>query len=201
MRTNIKLILAGAAVAGLAAAGAVAAENSHVLTLRLPDGSQEQIHYAGDVAPKVRILSGPQTFVAFAPMLDPFGPNSPFAAMDRMSQVMDRDAAQMLRQARTLPTGAGGLKPVDLGSMPPGVSGYTEVSTFSGGKMCTHITRYSAGAAGTPAKVLTSSTGDCGPARTGGPEMTAAPVQPTDHAPILTRTGYWPSSKSASIVD
>lgn len=201
MRTNTKLILAGAVVAGLAAAGAMAAENSHVLTLRLPDGSQEQIRYTGDVAPKVRILSGPQTYVAFAPMFDAFGQYSPFAAMDRMSEAMDRDAARLLSQAQPILAGVGGLKQVDLGNLPPGVSGYTVVSTFSGGKMCTHTTRYSAGEGGSPAKVLTSSSGDCGPAKSGGPEMTAAPAQPAQQAPVLTRTRYAPGSKSASIVD
>jgi hypothetical protein len=201
MRTNTKLILAGAAVAGLAAAAAMAAENSRVLTLRLPDGSQEQIRYTGDVAPEVHILSGPRTFVAFAPMFDPFGADSPFAALDRMSQAMDRDAARLLSQARALPTGAGGLKQVNLGTLPQGVSGYTVVSTFSGGKFCTHTTQYSAGAADQQAKVLTSSSGDCGPAKTGGPEMTTAPPRPAEHAPVLTSTAYSPASKSAAIVD
>lgn len=201
MRSLTKFILAGAAVAGLAAVGAVAAENSHVLTIRLPDGSQEQIRYTGDVAPKVRILTAPRSFVAFAPMIDPFGPDSPFAEMDQISAAMDREAAQLLSQAQTLPTGAGGLEEVDARSLPPGVSGYSFVSTFSGGKSCTRATQYSAPTDGRPAKVLTSSSGDCGPAKTGRPEMTSAPPAPPEQPPILTRTGYTSFGKSRSISD
>lgn len=203
MRMRRKFILAGAAVAGLTAAGALAADNSHVLTLRLPDGSQEQIRYTGDVAPRVRILSGPQAFVALAPIVDPFGPGSAFAAMRRMSAAMDRNAELMLRRAQTLSAGGEGLKPVDLGTLPPGARGYTMVSTFSGGKMCTRTNEYSAAAAGRPTKILTRSSGDCGPARTGGPQMTAAPAPqpPAVQAPALSRTAYKASPGTPSVAD
>jgi hypothetical protein len=179
MTTARKLILASAGLIAVGVAGAVMAENIHVLNIRLPDGTQEQIRYLGDTAPKVSFAEAPRVAVAFSPFADPFfGPDSPFAAMDRISAQMDREAAQMMRQASTLPAGAGGMTVVDFGKLPPGVSGYSVVQTFSGGQVCTRSTQYTSNGDGRPPKILTSTSKGCDAAALAAPTTaaTAAPA-------------------------
>src|SRR6185437_650326 len=58
MRTSSKIFLASAAIllAGTAAFAATLPRLHH-MTVRLPDGSMEQIAYSGDQAPQVRFLA------------------------------------------------------------------------------------------------------------------------------------------------
>ncbi len=152
------------AIAGLAGVAAAEVKNSHVLTIHLPDGSQEQIRYVGDQPPEVRLQRA--QWAAFSPLTDQLDLGSSFAALDRISTQMDREAATMLRQVHSLPAplfdNRGGIKQVALNSLAPGVQGYSVVSTLSGGHVCTRMTQYrSQGSAGQP-EVLTRISGDCG---------------------------------------
>ena len=57
---KLRTALIGGAVAVAATGAAVAAsEHIHMMKVNLPDGAVAQIHYTGDVAPKVEVVSGP----------------------------------------------------------------------------------------------------------------------------------------------
>ena len=121
--------IALAGVAGLAVAGA---RNAHVLDVRLPDGALAHIRYVGDTPPIV-IIAPPPTISILSPIVDPFGAASPFAALDRLSQVMDRQADALFREAAgsELALTKPGLTQIDLGKLPDGAQGFAVVSTAS----------------------------------------------------------------------
>ncbi len=104
MRTLRTALLAGVAASAIGFPGAALAQSpqTHVMTVRLPGGGVEQIRYTGDVPPQVVVAESPAPIEAFAPMPSLFGPQSPFAALDRISAEMDRQAAAMFRQADAL---------------------------------------------------------------------------------------------------
>ncbi len=194
--------------AGVIALGglAVAAEirNAHVLTVQLPDGTVEHIHYIGDTPPKVSFQSAPASMVAFAPMMDPAGPDPAFAQMARMSAAMDQQAAMMLQQAHSLQAralaGPGGLVSVDMSALPPGAQGYSMVSTMSGSGVCTRSVQYTSAGDGQAPKVLTKTSGDCGaatstslPAARPAPMARPAPAA-SPEAPRMTEASYHPGA-------
>ncbi|HZQ39846.1 MAG TPA: hypothetical protein VFA87_03605, partial [Rhizomicrobium sp.] len=98
------LLIAGAAIAGLAVlAPAMARElNIHHMTVPVPGGGVATIEYSGNVAPKVRFLP-----VAGSQLADPFAWTAAFdmpsfAALDRMAADMDRQMNVMLHRAEML---------------------------------------------------------------------------------------------------
>ena len=147
-------------------AGASAGElvKTHVLTVRLPDGSLEQIRYVGDQPPRISIDDQPAP--VFSPRFESFGADSPFAALDRMSAEMDREAAALwsetarLSDSTLLPSGD--LTSVGFGNPPPGARSFSVVSTLSGGHMCTRSVEYSASPDGGRPRIVTRTSGDCG---------------------------------------
>jgi len=168
MRPLRKAILAGAAaIALVGVAGWPAAEikNAHVLVVRLPDGSVAHIHYLGDTPPTVSVAPPPIALSILSPAPDRFGPDSPFAALDRISQAMDRQVAAMLREvtAQPIPPLTGpGLMQVDVGMLPPGAQGFSMVSTLSGnGVFCTRNLQYRSLGDGKPPQVVTRTSGSC----------------------------------------
>ncbi len=167
MRPLSKLAFVATAAIAVGVAGLAAAEikNQHVLTIRLPDGSQELIDYVGDTPPEVRLM--PARWAAFSPLTDRFGPDVPFAALDAISAEMDAEAASLMRQTPSLPgflfDNGAVLRQVDLGKLPRGMQGYTMVSTLSGAGVCTRTTEYRSDASGGQPKVLTHTSGTCGP--------------------------------------
>ena len=84
LRTAALLGAAVLAAAGLAGASAAEPARTHVLTVRLPDGSIEQIRYLGD---QIRFDQAP----LFSPGFEAVGEDSPFVALARMSAEMDRE--------------------------------------------------------------------------------------------------------------
>jgi len=162
-------LVAGAAV--IAAAGfvgaAAAASNFHVLTVRLPDGSLEQIRYLGDQPPEVSLGGAPLPLAS--PAVSLFGPDAVFADLDRISADMDRRAAAMLKEARRMEADAlaspDPLLNVDFGNAPPGARAYSVVSTMSGGHVCTRSVQYSWSSDGKAPRIVTRTSGDCGPGR------------------------------------
>lgn len=190
MRSVRKAILAGAAaIALIGVAGWATAEiqNDHVLDVRLPDGSLAHIRYVGDTPPTVSFSPPPIALSILSPAPDALGPSSPFAALDRISQAMDRQADAMLRDIATQPMpplAGAGLTRADLAKLPPGLGGFSMVSTMSGNGVCTRSVEYRALGDGKPPQVVTHTTGSCsaqekGPATTSG--ATAEAPRP-DHA-------------------
>ncbi len=78
MRAPTKFLLAGAAALAVASV-AIAADRTHVVNVAMPDGSIAQIHYVGDVVPKVVVA--PATDMMPVAFFD----QSPFAMFDRIS--------------------------------------------------------------------------------------------------------------------
>lgn len=167
MRPFRKVILAGAAAIALAgAAGLAAAEikNAHVLDVRFPDGTLAHIRYVGDTAPTVSVAPEGMTLSILSRASDPFWPESPFAALERISEAMDRQADAMFREMSTqsaLALTGPDLTQVDVGKLPPGVQGYSVVSTISGGGVCTRSVQYRSLAEGKPPQVVTRTSGAC----------------------------------------
>ncbi len=168
MRVSRSLLFAGAAVALAGVTAVTAAERQHVMTVRLPDGSLEQIRYSGDVAPKVALGDEVPAPAAMFGFLDTaFGPDSPFAVMDRMSAEMDRQTDAMMRQAAVAaaqPAAAGGdvqMQMTSLGEVPAGAH-YSYVSTtIVDGKSCTTSVQTVSQGEGKPAQLLHKVSGDC----------------------------------------
>jgi hypothetical protein len=195
-----KLVVGTAALSALGLAGAVVADNLHTLHVTLPGGGTETITYVGDTPPKVSFVRTAETPATLAEMSDPFAADPAFAQMDRMAAAMDARAAAMMRAAASQP----GLSRTSFGALPPGVTGYSVVSTYSGGKSCVRTTRYVAGENGAPAKILTSASQDCGdtaaPASRGPAPVATAPAPRQEAAPV-TPVRWEGSQPSAQIRD
>jgi hypothetical protein len=203
-----KLALVSAVVAiGLAGGAAAAVVNhTHVLTLRLADGTREQIFYVGDTPPQVRMQPVQGAFAAFPAAAGPFGYDPAFAELQRLSAQMDREAAAMLTApmlggpvlGSPMLSGSGGLMTVDLGKLPPGVHGYSMVSTMSGGKVCTRATEYGAADGSGAPREVTRVSGDCGASAAPAPRAVAptasartpAPRDPGARSPLLQSVSY-----------
>ena len=175
-------LLASAAAIGLAGLPGLAAAQSpptaglqaHVMTVAVPGGGTAQIRYTGDVPPRISFTTEPAALADWAPMPALFGPDSPFAALDRISAEMDRQAAAMFRQAATLTQAAQSGQPIPaaLGSTPLG-SSYSVVSEMTGNGVCSQSVEITSTGNGPP-KVVRHSSGNCGPAATGGTVGAAA---------------------------
>jgi hypothetical protein len=163
MRPVKTLLVAGVASLVLAGAAIAAKEKMHVMSVQLPDGSVQQIPYSGDVAPKIVMV--PAAAVSPAAFFESaFGPNSPFAMMDRISAQMNAQAEAMMREASTLATqGANGraVTPTVITNMPAGSFHYSMVSTTSGSNGCTETVQISSTGQGQQPKVINTSSGDC----------------------------------------
>ncbi|HEY3888657.1 MAG TPA: hypothetical protein VGL73_08785 [Caulobacteraceae bacterium] len=177
MRIISTTLMAGVAAIACVGVAAMAASPksqtlpSHVLTVRLPDGSVEQIQYSGDVAPRVRLSAGGMPMGALAPMagLGPASDASPFAMLERMSAQMDREMAEMMRNAPLMPALAapGGMQQAVAGrgaalaKLPSGTESYSFVSSISGGKACTHSVQITSRGPGRAPQVVSQTSGDC----------------------------------------
>ena len=184
MRKIRTALLAGAAAVTLTGlAGAAMAQGSavHVMTIALPGGGVEEIHYTGNVAPQIVFAPGPSEITTWASMPTMFGPNSPFAAMERISAEMDRQAAGLLRQAEMLANqpgyGVGPLSEAAFGNLPAGSRGYSFIATMNGNGVCSRSMTITSQGNGAPPRVVTRSSGNCGSA-VGGAGSVAVPMAP-----------------------
>ena len=176
-----------AALALAAAPGLARAQNSptpHVMTIQLPDGGVARIQYAGDVPP--RVMFAPQATMAMPMPFMPaaFGPDSPFAMLERMSAAMDREAAALMQQAGAMFAAPmapmpGALVPAGFGAAPPGSEAFSFASSTNGPGMCIRSMTITSTGPGAPPHVVRRQSGDCGHA--GGPAAPAferiAPAQ------------------------
>ncbi len=189
MRIIQSLLIAGVAAVACAGVAAMAASpQPHVLTIRLADGSVEQIRYTGDVAPQVALSPGDARTALFGAPAG-FGPpaeTSPFALIAQMSAQMDRQMAEMMRNPpfmpKPSPAGPLALQQAALGDSPAGTESYSVVSTFSGGKACTRSVQITSQGPDQRPHVVSQSSGDCA-AQTGAAPQPA----PTESAPAPER--------------
>jgi hypothetical protein len=176
------------AAAGLAGASAGELARTHILAVRLPDGSLEQIRYLGDSLGDrpLKISFGQAPLVA--PGFEAVGPDWPFAALDRISAEMDREAQALLNETARLQRsalfpGARGL--ADSGWLAPGARSVSVVSTLSGGHMCSRSVEVFPSPDGGRPRFVTRTSGDCGPGHPGSPSL--GPRRPAE--PARTRPG------------
>lgn len=102
MRNNRLALLTGAAaiiLAGYAGIALAGSPETHVLTLRLPDGQMEQVRYEGNVPPTV--ILAPDKMAASSE------PADPFAMLEQISARMDRQAEALFRAIDAMGTAGG----------------------------------------------------------------------------------------------
>lgn len=188
MRVIATTILAG--VGSLVLAGSVAAQGlpAHTITIQLPNDTIEEIHYSGNIAPRVEFLPAPIPASVGDSRFWAFAPGSPYATMEQIAAEMDRDAAAMLQQAlsltaqpmpRLVP-----LVTVNAGDLPRGAQAYSFVANFSDNGVCTRSMEIVSGGPGVPPRVIAHSSGSCGatPSVIGTPRELPDAV-PTQNAP------------------
>jgi hypothetical protein len=202
MRKLHTALLAVAGVA-LAAGAAEAAERMKTMQVAMPDGSIAEIHYAGDVAPRVEVVPiEAQRVIAY----------DPFAELDRISAMMEARHAAMMRQMAAIQqriqaaAAAGASAPgqvVVTGALPAGAHySYTMVSTSSGANGCTQTVEYSSDGSSAEPKVTRTSSGDCSaveknaaPVQVSAPAKPAEPAVPVVAPRVVGQTGL-PSNKT-----
>lgn len=158
MRITRNLVIAGAAALTLAGATALAraaSSDTHVMTVQLPNGAVEQIRYTGDVAPQVVVAPAESPFVVSSV-------GDPFAMMQRISAMMNQEAAAMLQAVNPMaaqPFGA----PIQagVGGVPFGGEGYGVISAGAGAGVCTRSVEITYTGHGQP-HVVSQTAGDCG---------------------------------------
>jgi len=192
-RTALLGGIATLALAGLAGTAAAQNPNTHTMKVQLPGGGIAEIRYTGNVPPQIVVTDAPASLAAFDPMPSMFGPDSPFAMMERVSAEMDRQAAAMLAEAGAIPTQARSGSPqvieTALGNLPPGSAGYSYISTMSSNGVCTQNVEITSQGNGAPPKVVSHSSGNCGPqGGVTGPVNLPVARPPANNGPDLILT-------------
>ncbi len=177
MRSNLKSILAGtAAVVGLAAlTPALAGDTPHLMNVRMPDGSTAQIRYLGEVPPQIVVTPAP--IEAVTPPFGPVAVDPAFAAMQQISEMLDRQADMMLRQAAAMPA----LLQNGGAQLPPGMHVYSMSSTIGGNGVCMRSVQITYNGTAKP-QMVSHSEGNCGPA-----QGSNVPTELNAPAPIAPR--------------
>jgi hypothetical protein len=193
VRTAILAGVAAIAVAGLSGVAAAGDLNTHVMTVEVPGGDVAEIRYTGDVPPQVVFSPVPAGLSAFTPFGSLFGPASPFADFERISAAMDRQAANLMRQAELLAHSPafGGNHPIEAGllGLPPGATSYTMVSTWSGNGVCSQSVEITSPGNGGKPRVVSHSSGNCGSAPGSTAPIGAPAVPAPTQRPDILETG------------
>lgn len=192
MRKLRTAVLAGAGAMLFAGAAVAATVRSHEMTVDLPDGAVAHIRYQGNVAPRVVVSPVVAEQVAFADPFLAFDP-APFAALDRVSAMMDRQADAMMQRVaqmhRQMPSDATAPHFAAMGKAPAGTMQYSFVSmTSDGNGQCTQSVEWRSDGSAAQPKMIRTSSGDCGSA-------SAADKA----APVKTATAAAATSTSASV--
>jgi len=175
MRLVHSLLLAGAAIAGLAILAPSIAGETHRLSIPLPGGGVETIEYSGPVAPRVAFHP-----VMLRPVADPWADGlwsagfamPSFAAFDRIAAEMDAHMDAMMRQTEIMARNSQPLGSAVLKDMPPGTTSFSIVSQSSGNGVCTQVTRVTRGAGDAKPQVVSETSGDCGAVQAGASGLT-----------------------------
>jgi len=177
MRTLTKLLLAGAGIVAAAGAAVAASDRAHIMNVALPDGTIAQVHYVGNVAPKIMVAPAVEALPVAVMDVDPF------AMLDRISWEMDRRMDAMMRQASAL-SANGKLSEATLRALPPGASySFTSFSSGNGGSCRQSVQVTSLGENRAP-EVIRQSAGDCSPMNSRTATPAVQPVKPT--TPVVT---------------
>jgi len=194
MRTLQNALFAGIAASAIGVSGAALAQSPqiHFMTVQLPGGGTAEIRYTGNVAPPIGFSDSGAPITVFAPMPSLFGPNSPFAALDRISAEMDRQAAAMLRQADALAAQArsGQLTETALRNLPPGSQGYSFITTMSGNGVCTQSVEITTQGNGAPPRVVSHSSGNCGTAQGAGGSVNLPAPAPANGPDVVWTSAH-----------
>nr|WP_294510743.1 hypothetical protein [uncultured Rhodopila sp.] len=157
MRLSQTVLLAGAAALGMAGLANAQTSATHVMTVQLPNGAIEQILYSGDVPPQVVVVPNAASF------------GSPFAALEQMSALMQRQAEAMLRSARAM-----AMQPMPV---PMTEAAFGRVSPGSG--VCMRSVQITYAGNGERPHIVSNTAGDCGaPAGVAVPTELPAPAAP-----------------------
>jgi hypothetical protein len=159
MRSLTTLLLAG--IGALAFASAASAQTVHHMTIRLPDGTVEQIEYAGNVPPRVEILPVTTLDSGLRPFWSSGDPV--FAQFQQITAAMDREADAMLRQAEAMlaQSPASEMRRIDTRNLPPGTESYSFTEVLGPNGTCSQSMTISPGPNGRP-HVVTHQSGSCG---------------------------------------
>lgn len=148
------------ALAGVTAVAAADRHPVHTILVNLPDGSVEQVRYTGDVAPRVVVRP-----VAAELFMDTaFGPDLPFAMMDRISAEMDAHMASLMHQAAMMQS----MTPEQIQQAAmrsgggAGATSFTMISTTNAdGQVCSQSVRTVSLGDGKAPQIQRISSGDC----------------------------------------
>ena len=167
------LVAAVALAAGARTPAAAGDGQTHTMLVQLPNGAIEQIDYTGDVAPQIVLSPSRVTFAA---------PDPAFAAFERLSALMDRQADSMLQQVAQMPAWSGTMP-----NLPSGVSGYSVVTTISGNGACTRSTQVTYLGGNLKPQTVSNHSGNCGAepdhsSDHSSPAETPVPRQPSEPA-------------------
>jgi hypothetical protein len=198
MRTFRTALLAGVGALMLSGAlsGAAAGQDTHVMTVRLPGGEVERIRYSGDVPPQVVVTDGAMPFDVGWPAAF-FGPDSPFAEMNRISAAMDRQMTAMLRNADAFAANTG-LSETEAGKLPPGAESYSFVSSMSGNGVCARSVQITSRGEGQKPQVLSRTYGDCGNGG-GGATPGVQHAVPADRPSDVQEIRYVPRTNGGAV--
>jgi hypothetical protein len=179
MKSVKPLLLAGlasVAVAGYAGFAHAGTPDVKTMTVQLPGGGIEEIEYTGTVAPQVILAPALPADAALMPMAPPGDMTDPFAALEQLSAEMDQQAAAMINAANAMAADAmgpsGPLVPAGFAQMPPSSTGFSFVSSVSGGGQgaCMQSLEITSMGNGQAPRVVSHSSGNCGG---GGPSLSA----------------------------
>ena len=179
MRKLRTALIAGVVTLGIAGAAVAAAERVHVMNVNLPDGGVAQIHYIGDVAPRIQVVNAPSASVQMAVPagfgaleLEHVAQDDPFVQMDMMmAQMEQRHNAMMqhfaqMEQAAAAASRANGRQTMQVaqqGSQPQqgSVVKYSFYSSTSGQNGCTQTVEWRSDGSAKEPEVVRASSGDC----------------------------------------
>jgi hypothetical protein len=182
-------LLAGAAAMMIAGTAFAQSPNTHVLTVQLPGGGVEQIQYTGDTPPQVFLDASPARADSLW-FFSGFGPDSPFAALDRMSEELNRRAARMLEQAeamtRNLRSNPDQLIQAYSGSLAAGGQSYSIISTVTSNGVCGRSVEITSQGNGRQPHVVTRSFGNCGTGAHGPAGSIAVPSKSKQRPETIT---------------
>jgi hypothetical protein len=169
MHLSRTVLAAGAAVlalTGLAGVASAETADTHVMTVWLPNGVVEQVRYSGNVPPQVVFV--PDAVAPDAVVPDAVAYESPFAMLDRMTALMDRQAEAMTRTINAMMA-----QPFQA---PPTEAAFGAVPTRAG--VCMRSVQITYTGHGQP-HVVSQTAGDCGSSgRSAAPVQVPAPPAP-----------------------
>ncbi|GAA0535957.1 hypothetical protein FHS83_003261 [Rhizomicrobium palustre] len=188
------LLLTGLAAAGLTGLALAAAPAIHELTVDVPGGIAH-IRYFGDKPPKVEVVNMTEQGIPVGSFVP-----SPFAEMDRISAIMDRQMSLMMAQAAMMQREANAMSAAPLYSAQYQAMGQGSPFAFTaiapGGSYCMKSVQITSNGSGAP-KVVSQTSGNCAdtsPVNNASANKAHA-AAPAAQAPLQT-ISYHPSTNS-----